>query len=96
MQVIIEKTSNLKKEHWKTIFDRIFSVCKKDPHFKINNKVEEVDNDIKILEEKLKKNISIVEKAEEFRKDIEYKVSLLNDQNLEIKTKVLGKLGSDV
>ena len=96
MQVIIEKFNGVKKEQWKTIFDRIFSVCKKNPQFQVNDRIKELDVEIKILEEKLGKNNDIINRAEEFRKDIQYKLSLLDDQNLDLKSKVLEKLGSEL
>jgi len=96
MQVIIEQFNGVKKEQWKTIFDRIFSVCKKDPQFQVNDKTKDLDSEIKILEEHLNKNNDIISKAEEFKKDIQHKLSLLDDQNLELKSKVLEKLGSEL
>lgn len=95
MQVIVEKFSGVKKEQWKTIFDRIFSVCKKDPQFQEKD-TENIDNEIKILEEKVQKNNEIIVKAEEFKKDVKYKLSLLEEQNVELKAEVLEKLGSDL
>lgn len=94
MNVILENNNVVGKEKWKNIFDRIFVVCKNDPHFKMNDKVKQLDSEISVLEGKVNKSNDIVSKAEEFKKDMKRKLELLDDQNIELKSTILEKLGS--
>lgn len=96
MKVILENENAIKKENWKSVFDRIFAVCKKDPTFRVNERVEPLNEEVRDLEEKLQKNKEIIIRADEFRKDTERKVKLLDEQNYEIKATVLEKLGSEI
>lgn len=96
MKVIVENVNTIKKENWKSVFDRIFAVCKKDPIFKVNEKMTQVNPEIDELEENLQKNKKIIMRADEYRKDLERKVKLLDEQNYELKSNVLHKLGSDI
>jgi len=96
MKVILENLPVIKKENWKNVFDRLFAVCKMDPHFKVNEKTEEIDIEISELETKLQKNKEIIKRADEYRKDLERKVKLLDEQNYETKSLVLEKLGSEI
>jgi hypothetical protein len=96
MNVILESNNVVKKEKWKNIFDRIFVVCKNDPHFKMNDKVKQLESEIAILEGKVNKNSNVVSKAEDFKKDMQRKIELLDDQNVELKSSILEKLGSEL
>lgn len=96
MKVILENENNIRKENWKSVFDRIFSVCKKDPVFKVNEKVEPLNEEVRDLEEKLQKNKEIITRADQYRKETERKVKLLDEQNYELKVSVLEKLGSEI
>jgi hypothetical protein len=96
MKVILENENIFKKENWKSVFDRIFAVCKKDPIFKVNERTEPLIIEIKELEEKLEKNKKIILNADKYRKDMERKVKLLDEQNYELKSTVLEKLGSEI
>lgn len=96
MKVILENLPVIKKENWKSVFDRLFAVCKSDPHFKVNEKTDQVDTEITELEKKLQKNKVIIKRADEYRKDLERKVKLLDEQNYETKSSVLEKLGSEI
>jgi len=95
MNVILENNNVVSKDKWKNIFDRIFVICKNDPQFQINEKTNQIDKEISILEGKFKKNNNVVEKADEFKKDMKHKLELLDDQNLELRSTILGKLGSE-
>lgn len=96
MKVILENENNIRKENWKSVFDRIFAVCKKDPVFKVNEKVEPLNEEVRDLEEKLQKNKEIITRADQYRKETERKVKLLDEQNYELKVSVLEKLGSEI
>ena len=96
MKVILENLPIIKKENWKNIFDRLFAVCKMDPNFRANDKIQEIDIEISELEKKLRKNKEIIKRADEYRKDLERKVKLLDEQNYEAKSLVLEKLGSEI
>jgi hypothetical protein len=96
MKVILENENIFKKENWRSVFDRIFAVCKKDPIFKVNERTEPINTEIKELEEKLEKNKNIIINADKYRKEMERKVKLLDEQNYELKSSVLEKLGSEI
>jgi hypothetical protein len=79
-----------------SIVDRIFSICKNDPNFKLKNEMEIVENRIESLKKKRDKQIELLEQSNTIKKDLMQRIEVLDDQNAKKQIELLESLGSEL
>lgn len=79
-----------------SIVDRIFSICKNDPNFKLKNEMEIVENRIESLKQKKKKQEDLLEQSDTLKKDLQQRNEILDDQNMKKQVELLETLGSEL
>lgn len=96
MKIEFLNENSVKKEMLPQIIDRIFSICKTDPHFKLKEEIESVEDRINIIENKNKKQLELLKKSEELTKDVKRRISLIDDDNESKRIELLENLGSEI
>lgn len=98
---IIENDSFFNLEHklkneefLSLIFSEIFMICSEDKELKENSKVE-LSSKIKELESRILKQNEILSKANDLKKNLVDKISILEDENQNLKERLLEMLGSE-
>jgi len=94
IQVLTE--SARKKEALPQVINRIFSVCKADPHFKLKTEVESVEDQLKVLKEKIAKQEALLIKSEELTNKVKRRISLIQSENQKKQVELLENLGSEL
>jgi hypothetical protein len=88
---------NYKKEEFiSQIIERILTICKFDENFGIDDKLNEVNNESKNIQEKIKNKEELLLKSNEMKKSLIEKITELEDENLKIKIKLLESLGAEL
>jgi septal ring factor EnvC (AmiA/AmiB activator) len=77
------------------IFERIFYVCKTDENFASKDKMQEIEDQTKEFNQKIKKQEELVNKAEQFKKDFHSKIATIDENNNAIRSQLLDALGSE-
>lgn len=96
MKVINESTEILKQDQLPEILARIFSVCKTDPSFPLKEKMEDLDDESQDISKRIEKQNKLLEETIKLRDDLSNRLQLIRQENFEIKTELLEKLGSDI
>jgi len=78
------------------IVNRVFAICKNDSRFPLKIKIEEVESEILNLNEKIKKQESLIEKSKNIRRDLDKRKNILEAYNYELREKILESLGSEM
>jgi len=84
------------KELLPQIVDRIFSICRTDPNFKLKDEMEIVENRTKSLQQKISKQEKLLEQSNKLSKDLMQRIEVLNNQNEKTQMQLLESLGSDI
>lgn len=94
----IEHINNQKKpqELLPQIIDRIFSVCKSDPSFKLKDELEIVENKILIIQRKIQRQDELLKQSEELRKDLIQRMKIMDEHNHRKQTELLELIGSEL
>ena len=93
--ITIEQEKNL-KEKLPQILNRIFEICKSDPNFPMKEKLESLEESVERTKRKIKKQDELLEKAKEIGTDFNKKVSYYEEENEELRAKILESLGSEI
>lgn len=89
-----EWEQNYKKEEFiHHIIEHILSICKNED-FSISNRVSRVEKNIENTQNKIKNKDELLLKSNEMRKSLVDRISELEDENFQIKVKLLESLGS--
>jgi len=96
MEIISESHNLETKEMLPQVLLRIFSVCKSDPNFPLKNQLKEIEGEVRSLQEKLKRQTSLLEKSTILREDLKKRIDLLEQNNYEKKSRLLDELGSGI
>lgn len=96
MKVEILNNAIFKKEMLPEVVDRIFSICKTDPHFELKEEIKTVEKTIDILKLKVIKQIKLLSRSEELSEDVKRRIILIK-QDIESKQiELLENLGSEL
>ena len=94
IQVLTESKRN--KEMLPAVVDRIFSVCKTDPHFKLKNEMESVEKKLKFLKAKIVKKEILLRKSNELTENVKRRIQLMQEENESRQAELLENLGSEL
>ena len=75
------------------IIDKVFTICKEDDNFLIENATK-IENKIHVLNEKLEKQKSLLNQSKTIEKDLTEKITKLDNESFSLKVNILEKLGS--
>jgi len=93
------KLEELKKKEGflPSILNEIFVICKSDKLFSESiDDTKELDSKIKILENKKSNQNKLLEKSKKLKSNITKKIEFIENNNFELRAKLLEKLGSDI
>jgi hypothetical protein len=93
--ITIEQEKNV-KEKLPQVLNRIFEICKSDPNFPMKEKLESLEESILRVKQKIKKQDELLEKSKEISKDFSKKISFYEEENEELRGKILESLGSEI
>jgi hypothetical protein len=96
MKVEIAEQKEIGKEMLPQIVNRIFSICKADENFPIKKELKTIDDLIKSLEIKAERQDSIVIQSLEIKKNLEARLSDVEEKNFELQSRLLETLGSEL
>ena len=85
-----------KKEFLPEMIDKIFAICKNDPNFHMKSKINNIENSVKEINFKVSKQNKLLEKGEGIEKDLLKKISILDNNIFDMKSKLLESLGSEL
>jgi len=92
-------TSNLiknKKEVLPEMVNKIFAICKNDPNFHLKSQIEDIEKVLEGVNIRLKKQNSLLENANSIEKELTKKISILDNNIYDMKSKLLESLGSEL
>jgi hypothetical protein len=78
------------------IIERIFSICRVDPNFKLKDELEIVENKIKSIKQKIERQDMLLERSATLKKDLLQRLEILNDQNEKKQISLLESLGAEL
>jgi hypothetical protein len=96
MKVETIEQKEIGKEMLPQIVNRIFSICKADENFPIKKELKTIDDLIKSLEIKAERQDSIVIQSLEIKKNLEARLSDVEEKNFELQSRLLETLGSEL
>ena len=86
----------LNKEMLPQIINRIFSICKTDTSFPLREKMREVDKEIEILKEKIRRQNGLFKQSKKLTFDLDERMQILENKNANLKERLLESLGSEL
>jgi len=95
MEIITESHNLESKELLPQILLRIFSVCKTDPNFPLKDRIKEIEGEVFTLKNKVRSQQDLQQKSSLIESDLKKRVSLLDQKNFDLKSKLLEELGSE-
>ena len=96
MKIEIFNDSEDHKELLPQIVDRIFSVCRSDPNFKLKDEMEIVENRMLSLKQKIHKQTTLLDQSDNLRSDLLQRIEVLDNQNERKQIELIELLGSEV
>ena len=96
MKIEILEKKQTSKEMLPQVLERIFAICKTDPDFPLKDKLESVEYVIENLNKKIKKKNYLHNQGQKLKKDLETKLELITNSNLELREQILETLGSEL
>lgn len=97
----IEKINSIKETKKSNSFlseivSQIFAICKEDPSFDNQGKLDMIDNQLKEVKEKINRQNKLLDKSKEIKKKLDERLNIL-DNSLTIKREeLLESLGSEL
>jgi septal ring factor EnvC (AmiA/AmiB activator) len=89
-------TKKVNKEMLPQVVSRIFSICKTDTNFPLKDQINNIDSEISILKEKIKKQNDLFKQSQQLTHELNQRINMLEGRNQEIKEKLLETLGSEI
>jgi hypothetical protein len=96
MEIQVLSESKKDKEMLPQVVNRIFSICKTDPHFKLKNEMEAVERKLKVLQTKIAKKEMLLKKSDELTENVKKRIQLMQEENETRQTELLENLGSEL
>jgi septal ring factor EnvC (AmiA/AmiB activator) len=84
------------KEMLPQIVNRIFSICKTDKNFPLKEQIERVEKKMTFLKHKIKKQNDLFKQSQQLTYQLDERLNILEDQNANLKEKLLESLGSEL
>jgi hypothetical protein len=84
------------KELLPQIVERIFAICKTDSNFPLKSKMTNIDDEIKIIKNKIRKQEKLLNDSKNLSSNIISRLTNLKNSNQELRSKLLESLGSDI
>ena len=78
------------------VLDHVFSICKNDPNFSVKSKTDKMDIQINSLNSKIKKQLKLLEQANEIEENTHRQLKDISEQNFSMKARLLEILGSEI
>jgi len=91
----LEKLENT-KELLPQIVNRIFAICKTDPHFPLKNEMESVEERLEKINDKIAKQNDLLNQSSELKKDFGQRIDILKNENSRKQSELLEQLGSEM
>ncbi len=92
---ILEQKKN-KAEKIPQIVNRIFAICRNDSNFPLKNEMENVDDRIIDVENKIKKQDNLLKQSSELKNDLVQRIEVIDDNNNRLQMQLLESLGSEL
>lgn len=92
---LLQKKLNF-RESLPEIMNRIFAVCKTDPHFKLKTEMDQVEINITSIKRKTGKQSHLLEQSSKLTQDVGRRIALIKDENESRQTELLESLGSEL
>jgi hypothetical protein len=96
MKLEILKETPIKKETLPRVVNRIFSICKTDPHFKLKEEMKTVEGKIGNLKNKVDKQLKLLEQSKKLQEEVRKRIALIKADNESRQTELLEDLGSEL
>lgn len=96
MEIISESHNLETKELLPQILLRIFSICKTDSNFPLKERIKEIEGEVSTLQNKLKRQTSLLNKSSIIQEDLQKRVDILDHKNFDMKSRLLEELGSEI
>jgi len=84
------------KELLPQIVERIFAICKTDSNFPLKSKMTNIDDEIIIIKNKIRKQEKLLNDSKNLSSNIISRLTNLKNSNQELRSKLLESLGSDI
>jgi hypothetical protein len=84
------------RESLPEIMNRIFAVCKTDPHFKLKTEMNQVETNITSIKRKTGKQSQLLEQSSKLTQDVGRRIALIKGENESRQTELLESLGSEL
>jgi hypothetical protein len=94
IQVLTESAG--KRETLPDVVNRIFSICKNDPHFRLKSEMESVEYKLQTLKKKIAKQERLLAKSSELTETVKRRIALIQQENETKQTELLETLGSEL
>lgn len=78
------------------VVNRIFAICKTDPSFPLKNQIEDIDLELDAIHLRIEKQENLLEKSKELKKDLQKRITILEENNLSLQEELLEALGSEL
>lgn len=93
----LEQNKNPSSENFiSEVVDRIFLICMNDPNFKVREKLQSVENQLKTEQKKTAKQEGLLSEAERIKIEVTRKISELDEDTLSLRETLLESLGSEL
>jgi septal ring factor EnvC (AmiA/AmiB activator) len=96
MEIEILNRMKSQKEMLPQVVNRIFSICKTDPHFKLKEQIETVEDEINSVKGKVSKQVYLLSQSEKLTKDVERRIAIIREDIESKQTELLEQLGSEL
>ena len=96
MKVEILNEKPIQKEPLPQVIDRIFSICKTDPHFKLKVEMEQVEERNNSIKDKVKRQINLLEQSDTLTENVRKRIILIQLDNESRQSELLENLGSEL
>ena len=96
MKIEYPEKKNITKEMLPQIVERIFAICKTDSNFPLKQKMNNIDEQIKNLQQRINKQEKLLLQSKQLNSNILSRLSNLKNSNQELRDKLLESLGSEL
>lgn len=96
MKIEYPEKRPITKELLPQIVERIFAICKTDSNFPLKSKMTNIDDEIKIIKNKIRKQEKLLNDSKNLSSNIISRLTNLKNSNQELRSKLLESLGSDI
>lgn len=96
MEIEVLTESQNKKEMLPQVVNRIFSICKQDPHFKLKSEMKGIEEKLNTLKNKIAKQETLLEKSGNITESVKRRIALIQQENESRQIELLETLGSEL